>query len=201
LRKVGTTMGLVILGAVGFYLLVSFGVVLFAASGARKHGKSAKRWGWSAALVMYLIPFWDWLPTVAVHQYYCATESGFWVYKTLDQWKAKNPGVMETLVDDGKGAFTRVGDDINYIDKNVLNQRFHWTSEKRHMPFFLPIYSWKFEVVDSKNGDVLARRVDFSSGEGRDHLKFWMNNKTCDSSNRESIKSSEFTNQFKGSEN
>jgi len=90
-------MGFLILGAMGVYLLVSVGVVLAAIGYARKNGRSAKRWGWGAALVMYLIPFWDWLPTVAVHQYYCATESGFWIYKTFDQWKRENPVGMETL--------------------------------------------------------------------------------------------------------
>ncbi|MBK7764911.1 MAG: hypothetical protein IPI44_01795 [Sulfuritalea sp.] len=91
-------MGILIVGAMGLYLLIAFGVVIGAISHARKHGKSTKRWGWGAALVMYLIPFWDWIPTVAVHQYYCATEAGFWVYKTPEQWKKENPGVMETLV-------------------------------------------------------------------------------------------------------
>ena len=70
-------MGLAILAAMGLYLLISIGAVFWALRYAKKNGKSAKRWGWSAALVMYLIPFWDWVPTVAVHQYYCAKEAGF----------------------------------------------------------------------------------------------------------------------------
>ena len=90
-------MGIIIVPAIALYLLISVGVVVWAIKHAKKNGKSVKRWGSSAALVMYLIPFWDWIPTVAVHQYYCATESGFWVYKTVDQWKAENPGVMEGL--------------------------------------------------------------------------------------------------------
>jgi hypothetical protein len=90
-------MGILILGIACIYLLISIVIVLSAIRHARRTGLSAKRWGWGAAFVMWLIPFWDWLPTVAVHQYYCATESGFWVYKTLDQWKKENPGVIETL--------------------------------------------------------------------------------------------------------
>lgn len=89
--------GLVVFGAIGLYLLISVGVVLWAIRYAKKNGKSVKKWGWGAVLVMYLIPFWDWIPTVAVHQFYCAKDAGFWVYKTLDQWKGENPGVMETL--------------------------------------------------------------------------------------------------------
>ena len=88
-------MGLVILGMAALYMLISIGVVMSATTYAHTHGKSVKRWGWSAVLVMYLIPFWDWLPTIATHRYSCTTQSGFWIYKTLDQWKKENPGVME----------------------------------------------------------------------------------------------------------
>ena len=89
--------GLAFLLVFGLYLLISIGVVRRAIRYARENGRSAKRWGWGAALVMYSLVFWDWLPTVATHQYYCVKESGFWVYKTLAQWKKENPGVMEGL--------------------------------------------------------------------------------------------------------
>src|SRR5512139_2322074 len=91
-------MGLVIFAAMGVYLLISLGVVMWAISHAKKSGRSVKRWGWGAVLVMYMIPLWDWVPTVAVHQFYCAKDAGFWVYKTPDQWRVENPGVLETLV-------------------------------------------------------------------------------------------------------
>lgn len=89
--------GLIVLVVIGLYLLISVGVVRWAISYAKKNGKSVKRWGWGAALVMYLLVFWDWIPTVVAHKYYCSTEAGFWVYKTPEQWKKENPGVMETL--------------------------------------------------------------------------------------------------------
>ena len=91
-------MGVGILGALALYLLISIAVVFGTGRHAKKRGKSALRWGAGAALIMYLIPFWDWLPTVAAHQYYCRTEAGFWVYKSVEQWNLENPGVMETLV-------------------------------------------------------------------------------------------------------
>ncbi len=52
-------MGLVIFGALGLYLLISVAVVVGATGYARRHGKSAKRWGSGAALGMYLLVFWD----------------------------------------------------------------------------------------------------------------------------------------------
>jgi len=65
-------MGLVVFGVMALYLIVSIIVVVVAVRAAKKRGKTP-----CAAVVMYLIPFWDWLPTVAAHKYYCATEAGF----------------------------------------------------------------------------------------------------------------------------
>lgn len=170
--------GLAYLVAFGIYLLISIGVVKWAINYARKNGKSVKRWGWGTAFVMYSIVFWDWIPTVAVHQYYCAKDSGFWVYKTLDQWKAENPGVMEGLVAN-KVSIKTVGDDENHIDTQVLNQRFQWVTEKQNLISYLPIYRWQSQVVDANNSATVARWVDFSRGKGRDYLKFWMNAESC----------------------
>lgn len=90
--------GLLVFGALGLYLLISIGVVLWAIRHAHKSGKSGKLWGWGAAFVMYNLMFWDWIPTVVAHKYLCATQSGFWVYKTLDQWKEENPGGEEVAL-------------------------------------------------------------------------------------------------------
>lgn len=176
-------MGLVIVGALALYLLVSIAAVFGAIRHAKKTGKSVKRWGWSAVLVMYLIPFWDWIPTVAVHQYYCATESGFWVYKTVDQWKAENPGVAETLVANRGVPSNREGNMTNYTDTYFLNQRFNWVIKRFNAPLF-NLWRHEQEVVDIKTNDVLARYVDFSTaqiraGGGWYGWKFWLHNEHC----------------------
>lgn len=167
-------IGPVVLGAAVLYLLISIMVVRWAIRYARNNGRSAKRWGWGAALVMYLIPFWDWIPTVAMHQYYCATEGGFWVYKTLDQWKAENPGVAETLV------ATRGAPSAN--GAYILNQRFN-RPVKRTGPLFLNQWRWEQQVIDSKTNEILARYVDFSTGNGNiggePPIRFWLQSDYC----------------------
>lgn len=176
-------MGLVIFGVIGLYLLISLGVVAWAISHAKKRGKSAIRWGVSAALVMYLIPFWDWVPTVIAHKYYCEKEAGFWVYKTLDQWKAENPGVAETLVANKGAPSTRQEDMENYTDTYSLNQRFSWVV-KRTGPLLLNRWRWEKEVIDNKTSEVLVRYVDFSTGSGfvggpPRRLRFWLQIDHC----------------------
>jgi len=175
-------MGLVILGALALYLLISIAAVVGAIKYAKKTGKSARRWGLSAALVMFLISFWDWIPTVAVHQYYCSTESGFWVYKTLDQWKKENPGVAETLVAN-RVAPSRLGDMTNHTDTYFLNQRINLVVKRYNYPLF---NRWRHEkeIVDTKTNEVLARYVDFSTaqiraGGGWYGWKFWLHNERC----------------------
>lgn len=168
-------MGFVIFVAMGLYLLISLGVVAWAIVYAKKHGKSAKKWGWGAALVMYLIPFWDWLPTVATHQYYCAKDSGFWVYKTVDQWKAENPGVMETLVAQLSIQPTSDG------DLQTMDERFAIETHRRKpIPFLHTSISERL-LVDRKTGEVLAKGVDVGSGVGNmatgGGFKFWLNQK------------------------
>ncbi|MDO8465396.1 MAG: hypothetical protein Q7S46_09135 [Gallionella sp.] len=182
--------GLAVLVVFGVYLLISFLVVRWAIDYARKNGKSAKRWGWGAAFVMYSLVFWDWIPTVAMHQYYCAKDSGFWVYKTLEQWKVENPGVMEGLVEDKITPMHRVSDDENHTDTQILNQRFRWATEKTHPVFLLSVNRLKREIVDSKNGEVVARHIDFGSySAGWGGLKFWTSIESCSDgiSNRNSL--------------
>ena len=175
-------MGLIIFGVMGLYLLISLGVVTWAMSYAKKKGKSVKKWGWGAALVMYMIPFWDWIPTVAMHQYYCAKDSGFWVYKTLDQWKAENPSVIKTLVSNKGAPSTRQGDMVNYTDTYFLNQRINKVVKKSG-PFLFNIWRWEQTVVDGKTSEILARYVNFSSGSGfiggEPELRFWLHSDGC----------------------
>lgn len=176
--------GLIVLIVMALYLLM----LVWATRRGWRWGIEKKGWTgkkrWLGAaigfLIVYLPVFWDWIPTVAVHQYYCAKDSGFWVYKTLEQWKKENPGVMEGLVAN-KVAIQRVGDNDNYTNTVVRNQRFNSVDQILHSVALLPVYSSTSEIVDSGNGEVLARYVDYSSGKGRDYLKFWMNIQGCSS--------------------
>jgi hypothetical protein len=198
-------MGFVIMGAVALYLLLSVFVVSRAIKHAKKNGKSAKRWGWGAALVMYLIPLWDWIPTVVVHQYYCSTEAGFWVYKSVDQWKVENPGVMETLVSNRGQVRKSVGNMNNYSDTSFMNQRFVFLA-KHNGPLFLNRWRREQEIVDSKTGLVLARNIDFSTSQERRQAgwsgwKFWLDSRQCNSySHMYSGSISTIANQVEGKE-
>lgn len=171
-------MGIFVLGALGLYLLVLVSAVLFAISYARKHGKGTKRWGWGVALVVFLIPFWDWLPTVAVHQYYCAKDSGFRVYKSLDQWKLENPGVMRNL-----RAVKQPIQAVPYGYLQILDERF---AIETHRTLPVPLLTTQVDedlLVDRKTGEILAKGVVVASGVGNlstgGGVRFWLNQNPC----------------------
>jgi len=197
-------MGLVVFAAIGLYLLVSIGVVTGAIAYAKREGKSVGRWGWGAALVMWLIPFWDWIPTVAMHRYYCATEAGFWVYKTPEQWRKENPGVMETLVANKRAPSKIEGVEPNYTNTFLLNQRFNWVVKYFGQSF---PNQWRHEqeVVDGKTRDVLARYIDFSTAQGKYGggwygWKFWLRSDHCSAGGQNQDALRNFRDHFMGAE-
>lgn len=139
--------------------------------------------GGGGGLAVYLPVFWDHIPTVVAHQYYCATEAGFWEYKTVEQWKKENPGVAETLVANKNAPSRREGDMQNYTDTYFLNQRFNWVV-KHNGKFLFNRWRHEQEVVDSKAGEVLARYTDFSTAQeqrqaGWAGWKMWLDTRQC----------------------
>lgn len=176
-------MGLVILLFVLAYLAVLIGAPMLA------YGLAARR-GWQKSrrrlvavvpfLVIFLPMFWDWLPTIWLHSYYCDKYSGLTVNKTPEQWKQANPGVAETLVRLQKPL--QVGAWPKY--SRALNQRLRLDIEAREMALWLR--ESERRVVDEKTGETLARLVDFSTGQSVrrfDHfrdIKIWMHRESCD---------------------
>jgi len=132
------------------------------------------------ALVFYLIPFWDWIPTVVAHQYYCATEAKFEVFKTVEQWKAENAEVVPTLRYDQWKQSTKSGEFTAY----ELNQRI---VEEGRQPnhVFLTVTREEARILDKNNREILARYVDFRTGYaslgvgGEGAWKFWLKQSSC----------------------
>lgn len=177
-------LGFIVLTGPLFYLLVfvvaSVVIVIIASREGRKRGK---RWGRWAALILLLIAFWDLPPTLGMFWYQCRYNAGFSQYKTLEEWKAENPGIAETLTPVEKVRSTRIGN----VDRYPLNQRFAWEVERTRMP--LRFERRELQVVDIETGEVLADYRDFSTGRRgmewspgwnpRDY-KFWLNYRSCE---------------------
>ncbi|MDP2398457.1 MAG: hypothetical protein Q8M53_08905 [Burkholderiales bacterium] len=172
-------IGLIILIVGVIYLTVLVAVTRAAYRGAKNKGFSKAKCRFAAAggfLALYLPIFWDHIPTVIAHEYYCTKDSGFWIYKTLDQWKTENPGVAETLL-----ANKSV---VTVPNAYVLNHRFNWAVyETRYFPInHMTRTEW--QVVDSKTEEILARYVNYSASHekrqaGWTGWKFWLDSPYC----------------------
>lgn len=205
-------MGAVIIPLLGLYLLLLVWATRRGWRWAQERGwQGRKRWLGAAYgfLIVYLPVFWDWIPTIVAHKYYCETQAGFWVYKTPEQWEKENPGVMEGLVANKGYPSIHEGDMVNYTTTNFLNQRFNLIV-KHQGPLFL--HRWKREdaLIDTKTNEILARYVDFSTSQERRQAgwsgwKFWLDSGFwmgeggyCDRS--KAIESGKWMSQFKGVE-
>lgn len=170
-------IGLLFLLAFGVYLAVSVWVVKATVRWARKNGRGVKRWGFAAAFFMYLLVFWDHIPTLLLHKYYCATKAGFWVYKTPEQWKKENPGVAETLT------WKSIPD--QYTAPNItrgykLNERFVWVVHTVEAPILPLSLDYEF-IIDLKNKEPMIKRVSVGTGYtgGMELLRFWTKLAPC----------------------
>ncbi|OGT33749.1 MAG: hypothetical protein A2W28_05690 [Gammaproteobacteria bacterium RBG_16_51_14] len=200
--------GLIVFGLLGIYLLL----LVWATRRGWRWGVEKKGWTgrkrWLGAaigfLIVYLPVFWDWIPTFVMHQYYCATEAGFWVYKTLDQWKAENPGVMETLTTQQVPPHKFEGDENNLTSTTLWNSRIKSTL-KRQGPIFLHRSRQENELIDIKSNEILARYVDFSTSHelrqaGWYGWKFWLAIDHCPNYRDKGIQFGKFLEQLKGAE-
>ncbi|MCG7995264.1 MAG: hypothetical protein JAZ06_07575 [Candidatus Thiodiazotropha taylori] len=177
-------VGFIVFIGLVVYLILSIIVILIGVRYARKKGKSSWKYGLFAAIAMYLVMFWDFIPIHIAHKYYCETEAGFTIYKTIEKWKEENPGVAETLMPNKSVASSITNDRKRY----VLNQRFAWDiNTTKH---FLGIRKNDNRIIDTGTSQILAQYVDFSSGQSsldpkefRD-FKFWIHTKSCEKDGR-----------------
>ena len=132
------------------------------------------------ALALYLIPFWDWIPTVVAHHYYCANEATFKVRKPIEQWMKENSEIVATLRPEQSVA----GVEVNGFRRYAMNQRLAIDS-KGATPVFLAVRREEARMVDVMNGEILAEYVEFLSGYGSFSVggegawKFWLDTGAC----------------------
>lgn len=191
-------MGLMVLVFFSVYFAISLWVIFAVLNWAAKHKRSGW-WGVLAAFMMYNLVFWDWIPTLVMHKYYCATQAGFWVYKTPEQWMKENPEVtaedLTLLGQAGKGRdilsdFHERKPLISNPKKEVLmiNQRIYLDSlYEKNINKFVPIHKLSTFFADINNDQKLTEEITFGSGYGgpsnlQGFIKGWLENSTCSNS-------------------
>jgi hypothetical protein len=201
----GGMMGLMVLAALLVYMLVSVFVIKISTNWPKANNKRPWLWGGLAAFVMYNLVFWDLIPTLVMHKYYCGTQAGFWVYKTPDQWMKENTDLKaEDLRSEGEKMY--LGSHTagwiwnfphkpfkNNHDRRVamINSRVYFDSEDiKKVSRVLPIHKFTSFIADAKNDERLAQQVTFGSGYGNPMttggilgFKSWLASDNCSGGN------------------
>jgi len=178
-------MSLVILFFIALYIAVLVAATVLPYKFGLKRGWARPKCRLAATggfLLVFLPVFWDWIPTIWLHSYYCEKYSGLTVYKTLEQWTQENPGAAATLV--RQKPPLQVGPEDHYYYQ--LNQRFRWEVQRAERPF--GVRRRDDRIVDSSTGTVVAQLTDFSTGiagpnapsRGFRDIKVWMNRNYCE---------------------
>ena len=176
-------MGLAVLLVILAYAAVLIGAPIVGYKLAAKHGWPASRRRLAAVfcfLLIFLPMFWDWLPTIWLHSYYCEKYSGLTVSKTPEQWQLANPGAAQTI--------TRAKEPLVVGEwpklSSRLNGRFRVDSESIEKALWLR--EREERIVDEVTGEVLVRFIDFSTGQQRARrlgefrdIKLWMRRDSC----------------------
>jgi hypothetical protein len=169
----------------GYVVILGLVTYFFYRWARRRAPQSALRWlaPLTAFLVLFLPVFGDAVPTLLTHRLYCEREAGFTLGKTIDDWLRENPGAVETSRSSGPAPQVHVaGTDMAY----QLNNRARWEIRAETRPW--GIHMREDRLVDSKNGEVLAKLVDFDTGvrnilvhgyESYRDIKMWMARSGC----------------------
>ena len=176
-------MGVLILSALIIYSVTLVAVTILAYRTAARRGFShGKRclFAIGGFLVVYLPIFWNHLPTIISHTYLCEREAGVWIYKAADQLKKEESSQRAAF----KG------------------ERFKSLVE-RSGPLLVNVWRWQHDIIDVTTDEVLARRIDFSTGiEGRiggePELKFWLQSNGCEESGSHAKLFAQTMAQFRG---
>ena len=155
--------GLMVLLGLGLYIAGCFFLVRLVVRNSKN-----KRWLKGAIVfLIYNAPLgYQVVPALVVGQYLCYTESGFWLYKTPEQWRAENPGVAETLsaIEGGKSKTilhkdTKFSGIFERTDIYYLNERINRVNEYHYI--LTNLVQETLTLVDTKDESVLAKKINY----------------------------------------
>jgi hypothetical protein len=161
-----------------FLFLIYLPISIWVIRKSYRFAKDKYQRGWVggivAALFMYNLVFWDWIPVILIHKHLCETEGGFWVYKTPEQWVKEHPEVLGQ--DWGDSTKTK----WENIRKDYGNQLYRiWYGphiyieygHKTKIDFTDTISQYERKAVDGITGEILFKSKNFIKDA---QIKLWL---------------------------
>lgn len=178
-------IGLMYLLAGAVYLLVLVKVVSFAWRKGLAGGSRKRAWAYGVLgfLAVYLPLFWDHIPTLVAHRYYCAKDGGVHVYKDPQEWLAEHAGELEKLRVEAGGE--HVGKTLpDGWERSYLVNKYVAFEIKRESLYPLPgIKVWKVSkrLLEFEKKETLASSISYGTYRSFNSggLRFWLNLSGC----------------------
>ena len=158
-------IGLAYLGFFTLYFLLTILAVYWGYRFAKR--KYQKGWlgGVVAFLLMYHLVFWDFIPVLIMHKYYCSTQAGYWVYKTPEEWVEEHPEVWgQDWSDSIQWKRESLSDTYRYqrTRANISNDIYY--EYEKDLYYSHAIISTQNKIYDSKSNEILAKMIDYETG-------------------------------------
>lgn len=179
-------IGLMYLLAGALYLLVLVKVVSFAWRKGLAGGSRKRAWAYGVLgfLAVYLPVFWDHIPTLVMHRYYCAKDGGVHVYKDPQEWLAEHAGELEKLrvVSGGEHVGKMLPD--GWERSHLINKNIAFDALYQRSSDFLGVDLGldARRLVDIVENKVLVSYKNYGTYRGFSSggIKFWLNLTDCD---------------------
>ena len=183
--------GLIVIIIVFIYVLFSIWLSGKVAKAAKEKGKSGALWGVSTLIIMSLLVFWDYIPTVVIHSNYCDKYAGFTVNKSVAEWKKENIGEIN-IIPMKRNAKWKLNNNVVELH---FNDRFSSITIEEDKSF--AVTKRKFQFIDKKNNQVLAEYIDFSTQKGpAKNYKPWLKINNCSKAKTNEYNYSSFIESF-----
>jgi hypothetical protein len=118
---------------------------------------------------MYLLLFWDHVPTIIAHKYYCSRIPEAKISKTFEQWQAEHPNEQRPTPIAGSEGW-RTDSHGNRV--SMANSRFGIRVLSDQVgPLITHVVRW--QRIDIQSEEVLIEHTEVRSSTGVSGLKQW----------------------------
>jgi hypothetical protein len=133
-------------------------------------------------VAMYMLVFWDLIPTYAARTYYCTVHAGLKMHKTPEEWITENPDAAGKLTPIKNANIRRMPDGYQV----QLNERFVMRHQKQEKAFGT-ITELKDSIIDKETNEILVNETDYKTGRNTfgtgansfQDYKSWLHTRTC----------------------
>lgn len=156
------------------------------ATGSRKRALAYAAIGF---LLVYLPFFWDHIPTVMAHRYYCAKDGGLTVYQDPDVWLVEHRDELDSLRVQTGGEPVRMKLEGGWERSYLLNKlvAMDVSGESFSVLGFVTVRRSAQRLTDISTGNSIATDVQYAVGKSFESggLRAWLYRKGCSQNNFE----------------